>query len=214
VLLLDEPFSALDMPVRLELRRELRRLQKETGLATVLVTHDPEEAAFLSDELIVLADGAVLQSGSSRSVFSRPASAEVARLLGVENMNVATMSTSSTIDVGGGLLPVPVTEIAVGAAVWWSIAPERVRVSSVVDDPSSDTADALLGTVVDVADMGSTYDIFVHVVDGVEVLARTRGALEVEVGSRCRIELDRSAISLWEAPSDLTGRSVIAAATH
>ena len=214
VLLLDEPFSALDMPVRLELRRELRRLQKETGLATVLVTHDPEEAAFLSDELIVLADGAVLQSGSSRSVFSRPASAEVARLLGVENMNVATMSTSSTIDVGGGLLPVPVTEIAVGTAVWWSIAPERVRVSSVVDDPSSDTADALLGTVVDVADMGSTYDIFVHVVDGVEVLARTRGALEVEVGSRCRIELDRSAISLWEAPSDLTGRSVIAAATH
>ena len=214
VLLLDEPFSALDMPVRLELRRELRRLQKETGLATVLVTHDPEEAAFLSDELIVLADGAVLQSGSSRSVFSRPASAEVARLLGVENMNVATMSTSSTIDVGGGLLPVPVTEIAVGTAVWWSIAPERVRVSSAIDDPSSDTADALLGTVVDVADMGSTYDIFVHVVDGVEVLARTRGALEVEVGSRCRIELDRSAISLWEAPSDLTGRSVIAAATH
>ena len=214
VLLLDEPFSALDMPVRLELRRELRRLQKETGLATVLVTHDPEEAAFLSDELIVLADGAVLQSGSSRTVFSRPASAEVARLLGVENMNVGTMSTSSTIDVGGGLLSVPVTEIAVGTAVWWSIAPERVRVSSAADDPSSDPADALLGTVVDVADMGSTYDIFVHVVDGVEVLARTRGALEVEVGSRCRIELDRSAVSLWEAPSDLTGRSVIAAAAH
>jgi molybdate transport system permease protein len=214
VLLLDEPFSALDMPVRLELRRELRRLQKETGLATVLVTHDPEEATFLSDELIVLADGAVLQSGTSRSVFSRPASAEVARLLGVENMNVGTMSTSSTIDVGGGLLSVPVNEIAVGTAVWWSIAPERVRVSSAIDDPSSGTADALLGTVVDVADMGSTYDIFVRVVDGVEVLARTRGALEVEVGSRCRIELDRSAISLWEAPSDLTGRSVIAAASH
>jgi len=214
VLLLDEPFSVLDMPVRLELRRELRRLQKETGLATVLVTHDPEEAAFLSDELIVLADGAVLQSGSSRSLFSRPASAEVARLLGVENMNIGTMSTSSTIDVGGGLMSVPVTEIAVGAAVWWSIAPERVRVSSAVDDPSSDSTDALLGTVVDVADMGSTYDIFVHVVDGVEVLARTRGALEVEVGSRCRIELDRSAISFWEAPSDLTGRAVIATAEH
>ena len=214
VLLLDEPFSALDMPVRLELRRELRRLQKETGLATVLVTHDPEEAAFLSDELIVLADGAVLQSGSSRSLFSRPASAEVARLLGVENMNIGTVSTSSTIDVGGGMLSVPVTEIAVGTAVWWSIAPELVRVSSALDDPSSDATDALPGTVVDVADMGSTYDIFVHVVDGVEVLARTRGALEVEVGSRCRIELDRSAISLWEAPNDLLGRSVIAVATH
>ena len=214
VLLLDEPFSALDMPVRLELRRELRRLQQETGLATVLVTHDPEEAAFLSDELIVLADGAVLQSGSSRSLFSRPASAEVARLLGVENMNVATMSTSSMIDVGGGLLSVPATEIAEGTAVWWSIAPEHVRVSSAVDNLSRDTTDGLAGTIVDVADMGATYDIFVHVVDGVEVLARTRGALEVEVGSRCRIELDRSAISLWEAPSDLTGSAITAAATR
>jgi len=73
---------SLDVPVRLELRRELRRLQRETGLATVLVTHDPEEAAFLSDELIVLAEGTVLQSGTSRSVFSRPVSAEVAKLLG------------------------------------------------------------------------------------------------------------------------------------
>src|SRR5208282_6818887 len=57
VLLLDEPFSALDAPVRLELRRELRRLQRDTGLATVLVTHDPEEAAFLADQVIVISDG-------------------------------------------------------------------------------------------------------------------------------------------------------------
>ncbi len=60
LLLLDEPFSALDAPVRLELRRELRRLQRETGLATVLVTHDPEEAAFLADEVIVISDGRAL----------------------------------------------------------------------------------------------------------------------------------------------------------
>ena len=57
ILLLDEPFSALDTPVRRELRRELRRLQHNTGLATVLVTHDPEEAAFLADEVIVISDG-------------------------------------------------------------------------------------------------------------------------------------------------------------
>ncbi len=214
VLLLDEPFSALDMPVRLELRRELRRLQRESGLATVLVTHDPEEAAFLSDELIVLARGAVLQSGASRSVFSQPASAEVARLLGVENMNLGTVRTSNLIDVGGGPLEVPFTEIGVGRAVWWSVAPEHVNVSSAIDDPSDVGAAALLGTVVDVADMGSFYDIFVNVVDDVELLARTTGSLEVEVGSRCRIEIERFAVSLWEAPGDLTGQSLIADATH
>ena len=56
LVLLDEPFSALDAPVRDELRRELRRLQRETGLSTVLVTHDPEEAALLADEILVVAD--------------------------------------------------------------------------------------------------------------------------------------------------------------
>jgi ABC-type sulfate/molybdate transport systems ATPase subunit len=63
VLLLDEPFSALDAPVRDELRRELRRLQREAGLSTVLVTHDPEEAAILEDEILIVANGQVLQAG-------------------------------------------------------------------------------------------------------------------------------------------------------
>lgn len=214
VLLLDEPFSALDVPVRQELRRELRRLQQETGLATVLVTHDPAEAAFLSDELIILANGTALQSGTSRSLFARPASAQVAQLLGVENMNTGSVRTSNTIDVGGVPLDVPVTEIEVGTNVWWSIEPERVIVSPVIDDPARDGANALLGTVVDVADMGSAYDIFVSIVDGVELLARTRGALEFEVGARCRIDLDRAAIALWEAPDDRTEMIVDAGATH
>jgi ABC-type Fe3+/spermidine/putrescine transport system ATPase subunit/ABC-type sulfate transport system permease component len=213
VLLLDEPFSALDVPVRQELRRELRRLQQETGLATVLVTHDPAEAAFLSDELIILANGRSLQSGSSRSVFARPASAQVAQLLGVENIHRSTIRTSSMMDVGGLLLEVPATDIEVGAAVWWSIAPERVIVSPADNDPVPDGDNALEGTVVDVADMGSTYDIFVSLVDGVELVARTRGALDVEVGARCRIQLERAAIALWEVPDDRTGTPIDAGAT-
>jgi molybdate transport system permease protein len=64
LLLLDEPFSGLDAPVREELRRELRRLQRERGLSTVLVTHDPEEAALLADEVVVIDEGRVLQAGS------------------------------------------------------------------------------------------------------------------------------------------------------
>jgi molybdate transport system permease protein len=213
VLLLDEPFSALDVPVRLELRRELRRLQQETGLATVLVTHDPQEAAFLSDELIVLENGNVLQSGTSRSLFSRPASAEVAKLLGEENMNVATVRSSNMIDVGRSRLRIPDTEIAVGASVWWSVAPERAIVSSTLT-ASAREADTLQGTVVDVADMGFAYDVFVNVGDGVEVLVRTRGALEVEVGSPCQIEFDRDAISLWEVPSNLAGRAIHGPVMH
>jgi len=61
--------------------------------------------------------------------------------------------------------------------------------------------------VVDVADMGSAYDVFVTIADGVEVLARSWVALDVEVGARCQIALDRAAVSLWEASSDRTGQA-------
>ena len=98
LLLLDEPFSALDAPVRFELRRELRRLQHETGLATVLVTHDPEEAAFLADEVIVISDGRALQSGSTGDLFTRPSSPEVARLLGIANLHRAVVDSDGWID--------------------------------------------------------------------------------------------------------------------
>lgn len=204
VLLLDEPFSALDVPVRLELRRELRRLQRETGLATVLVTHDPEEAAFLSDELMVIADGRVLQSGTSRTVFSRPASARVASLMGVENLNLARVATASSLDVNGTVVDVSPTDLAPGTSVLWCIRPERVSVVS--DRDGGDVADrgrrgALRGTLSDVADTGTAYDLFVNIGDGLEIKARTWGSLDVVVGTRCRVELDPGAISLWAVPT-------------
>jgi ABC-type Fe3+/spermidine/putrescine transport system ATPase subunit/ABC-type sulfate transport system permease component len=197
VLLLDEPFSALDVPVRLELRRELRRLQQETGLATVLVTHDPEEAAFLSDELLVIADGRVLQSGSSRSVFSRPTSAKVAKLVGVENLNLARVATSRSLDIGGAIVAINATDIAPGTSVLWSIRPERVSVSSDLErgEVSNDESRAALrGTLSDVADTGTAYDLSVSVGDGFEIHAKTWGLLDVNVGSRCRVELDPESI--------------------
>ena len=204
VLLLDEPFSALDVPVRFELRRELRRLQRETSLATVLVTHDPEEAAFLSDELMVIANGRVLQSGTSRSVFSRPASVEVAKLLGVENLNLARVATSSSLDIDGTLIDIGLTDIAPGTSVLWSIRPERVFVSTDLGGGGVFNEGAhvvLRGTLSDVADTGTAYDLFLSVGDGLEIHARTWGSLDVDVGSRCRVELDPEAIFLWVAPA-------------
>ena len=81
LLLLDEPLSALDRPVREELRLELRRLQQEAGVASVLVTHDSDEAALLAGDVIVIEDGRALQAGSVAEVFAAPGSDRVARLL-------------------------------------------------------------------------------------------------------------------------------------
>lgn len=200
VFLLDEPFYALDVPVRDELRRELRRLQRETSLATVLVTHDPSEAAFLSDELIVITNGAVLQSGPSRSVFSRPVSPEGARLVGVENLHVGRVATPHTLDVGGVAVPIRTTDLEPVALVLWSIRPEQVLVSTVARDVNDQTRKALDRKVNDVADTGTAYDLFIDVGDGFELRARTWGPLDVIVGECCRLELTSEAISLWPAP--------------
>jgi molybdate transport system ATP-binding protein len=84
VLLLDEPLSALDTAARESLRRDLSRFLRAIGLPTVLVTHDRAEALALGDEVILIADGRVLQQGPIADVFSKPASLEAARVVGVE----------------------------------------------------------------------------------------------------------------------------------
>jgi molybdate transport system permease protein len=202
VLLLDEPFSALDMPIRRELHRELRRLQQETGLATVIVTHDPQEAAFLSQEVIVITDGASLQSGTNRQVFSRPASPEVARLLGISNLHHALVVAPGRIDSGGTVIAVDTDGMAPGAEVLWSIRPEQVIVRTLDDRASFDPADeGLVGTLSDIADVGTAVDLFVTLNDQFELHARVVDPVELSVGQRCRVVMDRSAISLWANPN-------------
>src|SRR4249919_187219 len=85
VLLLDEPFGALDAKVRIELRRWLRTLHDETGLTTVFVTHDQEEALELADRVVVMNKGRIEQDGTPDEVYSRPASPFVFDFIGRSN---------------------------------------------------------------------------------------------------------------------------------
>ena len=81
-LLLDEPLAALDRPLRAELRRLLRTVQRERGLGCLHVTHDPEEALALADTLVVLGEGRLLAVGAPQALYERPPSLTVGRLLG------------------------------------------------------------------------------------------------------------------------------------
>ncbi|HEY3843190.1 MAG TPA: ATP-binding cassette domain-containing protein [Acidimicrobiales bacterium] len=190
LLLLDEPFSALDAPVRRELRREVRRLQQETGLATVLVTHDPEEAAFLADEIIVLSEGHALQAGPTPQIFRRPASPEVARLIGMANLHRAVVVAPDRIDAGGALIAVDPSGIPPGTAVLWSIRPERVLLRP---------AGALAGVFHDVADVGAAVDLLIALSPAVEIQARSTDQVDFgsQVGDECRLDLPPDAITLW-----------------
>lgn len=205
VLLLDEPFSALDVPVRQELRRTLRKLQRETGVSTVLVTHDPEEAAFLSEELVIIADGRALQCGPSREVFSRPATPEVARLLGIPNLFTATVASERAMDVNGTLVGAETNGLARGTPVAWSIRPEKVAVLALATNQDESTlrqTGRVAGTLIDMADVGTAVDLFVAIDAGVEIQARTSDPIALEVGDACEIVMPVDAVSLW--PIDAT----------
>ena len=88
VLLMDEPLSNLDARLRLQTREEIRRIQKETGITTVFVTHDQEEAMSISDQIVVMRDGVIQQIGRPQDVYDDPVNLFVAKFLGNPPINV------------------------------------------------------------------------------------------------------------------------------
>jgi molybdate transport system permease protein len=203
VLLLDEPFAGLDAPVRDRLRRELRRLQREVGLSTVLVTHDPEEAALLADEIVVLDDGRVLQSGTRASVFRAPGSPQVAALLGITNAHRGVALGDGLIRSCGVELRTGTTELAAGTDVAWSVRPERIELR----------ADGrYAATLLDDADLGAERELIVELLGmtvdgagasklggdkGLELTVRTLDSRELTIGAALRIELAPEHVSVW-----------------
>jgi iron(III) transport system ATP-binding protein len=107
VLLLDEPLSNLDAKLRIEMRLELLKLQRDIGLTTIYVTHDQEEALAMSTRIAVMRDGRVIQQGKPREIYEQPADRFVAAFLGHANLFsgqvISSGKGSIDVDVGGGL---------------------------------------------------------------------------------------------------------------
>ncbi len=188
ILLLDEPFAGLDAPVRDRLRRELRRLQREARLSTVIVTHDPEEAALLADEIVILDRGRVLQAGTRESVFREPGSPDVAALLGIANAQRGVVVATDRIASAGIELDAPTGGIAPGTEVIWSVRPEHVALN-----PDGRYRAVLL----DDADLGTVRELTVSLGTSTELTARTleRGALPV--GAIVGLDLSPADVSVW-----------------
>ncbi|WP_343226241.1 sulfate/molybdate ABC transporter ATP-binding protein [Lysobacter sp. 5GHs7-4] len=115
VLLLDEPFGALDAKVRVELRRWLRRLHEQTGQTTLFVTHDQEEALELADRVVVLRDGRIEQVGTPEQIYREPASAYVFDFIGRANV-LEGRAAGAQFAAAGHALRLPADGIGDGAA--------------------------------------------------------------------------------------------------
>jgi putative spermidine/putrescine transport system ATP-binding protein len=101
VLLLDEPLSALDKSLRVDMQIELKRIQREVGITTIFVTHDQEEALTLSDQIGILRDGRLIRHGAPREVYENPGDAFTARFLGEANVfGVQTVGDGIALEDG------------------------------------------------------------------------------------------------------------------
>ncbi len=130
LLLLDEPFSALDAPTRMQLRHELLSVQRELKIPMVFVTHDLGEAYFLADQLAAIERGEILQIDAPGQVLRYPRALPVARAVGVKNILpgaiVARDESGCRVRVGGSVLDAPPHPFDVGARVNVCVRPERI----------------------------------------------------------------------------------------
>jgi spermidine/putrescine transport system ATP-binding protein len=127
LLLLDEPLSALDRSLRLEMQEELRKVQRESGVAFLHVTHDQGEALSLADRLVVMRGGLFEQVGSPRELYQRPRSRFVAEFLGSSNLLEGTVEEPGLVRTSGGLL-LHVEDAFLPERVLLSVRPECVAV--------------------------------------------------------------------------------------
>lgn len=132
LLLLDEPFSNLDAKLRVQMRSELARLQREVGITTLYVTHDQEEALVLSDRIAVLEAGRLVQAGTPRELYENPKDVFVADFLGGANLLPGVVVRRGAEEAEVQVGDVRVTATAVGdlapdQAVWISVRPEHVE---------------------------------------------------------------------------------------
>ena len=182
VLLLDEPLSALDLKLRKEMQIELKRLQNETGITFIFVTHDQEEALTMSDRLAVMDQGRILQIGSPRDIYERPAERFVADFIGETNFLQAEIVS---LHDGGAKV-----RLASGATITASLpeGPQPAGRVTVVVRPehallTSDAAEASLpGTVENIIYFGTDTCYYLRLTDGTEFVIRAQSRRGGETG--------------------------------
>jgi len=176
VILFDEPLSNLDLKLRLQMRRELRDLQRRLGKTTIYVTHDQTEALALSDRIAVLSHGRIEQIGTPREIYERPASAFVADFIGTANLVkgavIGAANGRLTIEVGRGLRLSADWQGAVPrGSVLLMLRPERIR----IDLPQADAIEnRFSGTLGDITYLGEDLSLAVHVDGGLELMVTAK----------------------------------------
>jgi putative spermidine/putrescine transport system ATP-binding protein len=187
VLLLDEPLSNLDAKLREEVRIEIRELQQQLGLTTIMVTHDQEEALTVADRLVVMADGEIRQIGSQQDLYERPSDRFVAAFVGRSTFLDGRVIAPGQFETAGGLR-LQCRDGAPGAAALL-LRPERLSLGA------SGMDNCLPGRVEFVSYLGAVLELHVRLspADRVVVQLSNRGAAAPAVGDAVEVGWQRDA---------------------
>jgi putative spermidine/putrescine transport system ATP-binding protein len=210
VLLLDEPLSALDEYLRLRMRGELRRVQKELGITFIHVTHTQLEAIAVADTVVVMAHGHIEQAASARDIFIAPRNAYVARFVGGQNVLSGTVEsamngTAAVADENGARFAFPVGGIRPlrGSKLWGSIRRDRIALEKV--PPGSKPAGGLntiAGEVHTIENQGSYVKVTLELGHNEEFVAHlldeTFFANPLDIGDRVVARWSASDIKLLD----------------
>ena len=156
VLLLDEPLGALDLKLRKDMQNELKKIQKQTGITFIYVTHDQEEALSMSDVVVVMADGKIQQIGSPTDIYNEPINAFVADFIGESNIVDGVMNDDFKVTFSGHTFKCVDKGFKQGELVDVVVRPEDVDVVAKADG-------MLTGPVTSVTFKGVHYEIIVDI---------------------------------------------------
>jgi spermidine/putrescine transport system ATP-binding protein len=192
VLLLDEPLSALDLKLRKEMQIELKRLQGETGITFIFVTHDQEEALTMSDRVAVMNKGRILQIGSPRQIYNTPANRFVADFIGDTNILTGRAEDGGVRLTSGEMIAAPL-DGATGD-ITLAVRPEQVRICAAGE------AGALSATVTNLVYFGTDTHCHLALQGGTRIVARLQslptGEVEFRKGEAVGLRFEPGAVQV------------------
>ncbi len=203
LLLFDEPLSNLDADLRERLRVEIATMTRESGATAVYITHDQSEAFALADEIVILAEGRIVQAGAPEEIYHRPVNPFVARFTGVAGELAGTVR-----DVDGDTVGVDVAGVRLSARPGDALTPgDRAHVlirpaATSLHDSWPGPSGSLAGTVIDVAYRGRGYD---HVIDCAGgTLAAVFSPTRRSRGSAVSVRIDATGCSAYRTGSNFS----------
>ena len=210
ILLLDEPFSALDMVSRIRLREEIKSIQKELDIPMLFITHNPVEAFTMADRVVVYHDGTVQHMGSPEDVFYHPKNRHVAELAGLSNIFDDALvvdhdesSNSTLLRTQGILIGTQPLDCMLGERVSWGIRPENILFLDEHEGQNKQRKNLFPAIITSIVNKGASSLVSVEI-EGKEIMLvaevanHTFNSLMKNVGDRCIVQIKKKRIIVFD----------------